>query len=408
VRRTTSVLFLIVVLASVAPATSSAQSSAWAAGNGLLAFRSDRDGEPDVFSLDPSTSTATKLTKGAGAAELQPAFSPEGGRIAFVRRPNLTGRPDLFVMTAQGKDRTRITSTPVPERDPSWSPNGTHLLYAARTSPSGPFRIFLAQADGSGRVQLTTQLGGDADRSPAFSPDGAKIAFVSDRDGGFSELYLMNADGTGLVRLTTNAFIDGNPAWTPDGTRLVFERCCENGTSDLVTIDMATSLETDVTSTPDRQEFDPVVSPDGTRVAFAAFDVGVGNIDIWVVNLDGSSALRLTQDAAPDLSPDWQPLPACTIRGSGGIDDLRGTDGADVICSLGGDDLVRAGFGDDLVLGGKGNDVLEGQDGEDVVLGEGGGDMLRGGANYDVLDGGGGTDTCVRGADGALRRQCEF
>ena len=82
-------------------------------------------------------------------------------------------------------------------------------------------------------MQLTTQAAGSADRAPAWSPDGTRIAFVSDRDGGFPELYLMNADGSGVTRLTNNAFVDGNPSWAPDGSRLVFERCCENGTSDL-------------------------------------------------------------------------------------------------------------------------------------------------------------------------------
>ena len=407
-RRTTLVLLILAAAATLIPAPALAQSTAWGSTNGLLVFRSDRDGEPDVFTLDPSTSVATKLTKSHDVADLQPAYAPEGDRIAFIRRANRTGRPDLYVMTAEGKGRIKLTSTPVPERDPSWTPDGTRLVYSARTSPSGPFRIFLAKADGSGRVQLTAQATGSADRSPVVSPDGTRIAFVTDRDGGFPEVYLMFLDGSGVVRLTTNDQIDGNPSWTPDGTHLVLERCCANGTSDLVSVDVATRAETPITTTTTEQEFDPVVSPDGTKIAYAAFTVGEGNVDIWTASIDGTSPTRLTQDAAPDLSPDWQPLPTCTIRGTGGIDDLRGSDGDDVICALGGDDRVRAGLGEDLVLGGRGNDALEGQDGEDLLEGEGGDDVLQGGPGYDVLDGGVGTDTCVRGADGAFRRQCEL
>jgi Tol biopolymer transport system component len=402
------VLLLVAAVLGGAVGPAHAQSSAWASGNGLLVFRSDRDGEPDVFTLDPASGETVKLTPSHEVADLQPAWSPEGGRIAFVRRAEPAGRADLFVMTAEGKGRTRLTNTPVPERDPSWTPSGTGLVYAARTSLNGPFRIFLAKADGSGPVQLTAQSNGQADRSPAVSPDGATIAFVSDRDGGFPEIYLMSVDGTGVVRLTNNAEIDGNPSWTPDGTRLVVERCCASGTSDLFAIDVATRAETPITATTNVQEFDPVVSPDGTRLAYTAFEVGGGNVDVWVSAIDGTGAQRLTQDAAPDLSPDWQPLPACTVLGTGEADDMAGTDGDDVICARGGDDVVRAGFGDDLVIGGNGNDALEGQDGEDVVLGEGGSDTLDGGAGYDVLDGGAGTDTCVQGADGAFLRQCEF
>jgi Tol biopolymer transport system component len=406
--RPTLAALAIFLLATLAPAPASAQSSVWASGGGLIAFRSDRDGEPDLFTLAPGSGVVAKLSQGPGAAELQPAWSPEGGRVTFVRRQNLRGRPDLYVMSASGGGRTRLTSTLVPERDPSWSADGTHIVYAARTSPGGPFRIFLAQADGSGPVQLTTQTAGSADRSPVFSPDGTRIAFVSDRDGGFPELYLMNADGSGVTRLTKNALVDGSPSWSPDATALVVERCCENGTSDIVRLDLLSGLETNLTASTTQHEFDPAFAPDGSRIVFVAFEVGVGNIDVWMMNADGSGPVRLTQEPAPDLSPDWQPLPICTIRGTGAVDDLFGTEGNDVICALAGDDQVHAGSGADLVLGGKGNDVLAGEDGGDTVLGEQGDDTLDGGPAYDVLDGGAGTDACIEGADGASLRLCEL
>jgi len=302
VRPAAIVLFALV--AALTPDVASARSSVLGSTDGLIVFRSDRDGEPDLFTLDVVTGATTKLTNSAGFAELQPAWSPDGGRILYVRRARLSGRPDLFVMNANGRGRTRLTSTPVPERDPSWSPDGTGLVYAARTAPGEPFRIFVARADGSGREQLTSQKAG-SDTAPVWSPDGTRIAFVSDRDGGFPELYLMNADGTGVKRLTTNALIDANPSWSPDGTRVVFERCCENGTSDLFTIDVTTRAEVSVIASASSQEFDPSWSPDGTRIAYDAFEVGQSNIDIWVVNADGSNPLRLTQQVGPDLSPDW-------------------------------------------------------------------------------------------------------
>lgn len=302
VRPAAIVLFALV--AALTPDVASARSSVLGSTDGLIVFRSDRDGEPDLFTLDVVTGATTKLTNSAGFAELQPAWSPDGGRILYVRRARLSGRPDLFVMNANGRGRTRLTSTPVPERDPSWSPDGTGLVYAARTAPGEPFRIFVARADGSGREQLTSQKAG-SDTAPVWSPDGTRIAFVSDRDGGFPELYLMNANGTGVKRMTTNALIDANPSWSPDGTRVVFERCCENGTSDLFTIDVTTRAEVSVIASASSQEFDPSWSPDGTRIAYDAFEVGQSNIDIWVVNADGSNPLRLTQQVGPDLSPDW-------------------------------------------------------------------------------------------------------
>jgi dipeptidyl aminopeptidase/acylaminoacyl peptidase len=311
-------------------------------------------------------------------------------------------------MTAAGGGRTRLTRTSVPERDPAWSPDGTRIAFSARTGPVGPFRIFVVNADGTGLVQLTRQPAGLADRSPVWSPDGTRIAFVSDRDGGFPEIYTMNAEGRGRNRLTANVFVDGNPSWSPDGTRILVERCCLDGQSEIYAVDAATHADTNLTNSADRMEFDPVWSPDGTRVAFVAFEVGQRNIDIWTMNADGSNPARLTNDPAVDLAPDWQPLPICTITGASGSDPgLLGTSGDDVICARGGDDVVLAGLGNDLVLGGPGADTIGGEDGNDLVVGEGGNDALDGGAGLDLLDGEQGIDTCAPGPDGAALRLCE-
>ncbi len=407
--RSTTLVLVAVALAlfGLAAPGASAATSAWPSEAGLLAFRSDRSGAPDVFSMQATGADPTNLTAASGAVDAQPAWSPDGSRIAFARRQRPGGRPDLFAMNANGRGRTRLTRTPVPERDPAWSPNGTRIAYAARTSARGPFRIFVVGADGGAPTQLTTQLRGRADRSPTWSPDGTRIAFVSDRDGGFPALYVMNADGSGVRRLTTTAYIDGNPSWSPDGTRIVAERCCANGTSDIVSVDVGTGLASNLTDSTSFQEFDPSWSPDGTRIAFVAFQVGQGNVDVWAMNPDGSGLLRLTDHPAVDLSPDWQPRPTCTIRGTTGPDLLTGTDGNDVICARGGNDTVRAGLGEDLVLGGPGADALEGELGGDLLHGQGGSDVLDGGPGYDGLDGGPGSDTCLPGAEGGFTRRCE-
>src|SRR4029453_16164351 len=107
-----------------------------------------------------------------------------------------------------------------------------------------------------------------------------------------------------------------------------------------------------------------------TRIAFVSFEVGQGNLDIWAMNAESTAPVRLPQEAGPDLSPDWQPLPVGTINGSDQGDDLTGTDGNDVICAGDGNDHVGAGDGDDLVFGGGGSDVLEGRGGGGGLLGD--------------------------------------
>ena len=189
----------------------------------------------------------------------------------------------------------------------------------------------------------------------------------------------------------------------------MFERCCENGTSDLFTIDVATRAEANLTASTTQQEFDPAWSPDGTRIAFVVVRGRArATSTSGVMNADGTAPVRLTQEAGPDLSPDWQPMPVCTINGTDQVDDLTGTDGNDVICALDGDDHVRALGGDDLVFGAKGNDALEGQEGADVLVGEGGNDTLDGGPGYDVLDGGAGPTPATAGPTARCVRLCEL
>lgn len=360
----------------------------------------------DIWTMNPDGSAQTNLTATTDRNEAGPAWSPDGLRIAYFE-----GWSDytLMVMDADGTNAVAHPTTlsfPA-SAAPTWSPDGTRIAFAARTDKDGPFRIFVAAADGTGLVQLTAHDRGTADRAPVWSPDGMQIAYMSDRNKGFPEILVMNADGTDQRRLTSNAEIDGNPSWSPDGTRLAVERCCVDGSSEIYAIDVATKAATNLTNSTSVNEFDPAWSPDGTAIAYVAVPLGGGNIDIWTMGADGSSPTQITNDPAPDLSPSWQPLPVCTLKGTSGVDELFGTDGDDVICAGAGSDIVHAGFGNDLVFGGTGDDVLEGLDGSDVLYGEGGADTLDGGLGLDVLEGGPGIDVCVPDLEGDVIRTCE-
>jgi TolB protein len=140
--------------------------------------------------------------------------------------------------------------------------------------------------DGS---HVQTLAGGAAIyQSPAFSPDGARIAFSSNRDGDFS-IYVMNRDGTGVGRVTGPGAYDDSPSWSPDGSRLVFTRLFSLGAA-LMVVKVDGTGETALTPVVTSGYLDsPAWSPDGAKIAYT----GGGTPHIYVMNADGSGATPL-------------------------------------------------------------------------------------------------------------------
>ena len=156
--------------------------------------------------------------------------------------------------------------------------------------------IYVMEADGSGQTNLTNNLANDS--KPAWSPDGTKIAFFSDRTG---DVYVMNADGTGQTNLTNNGVSDTDPAWSPDGTQIAFT----GGNSAGVFVMDADG--SDQTPLPGAAfGFRPAWSPDGTKIAFD-HDTDVLNFQVFVINADGTGLTRLTTNSTNDFAPAWSP-----------------------------------------------------------------------------------------------------
>jgi len=132
-----------------------------------------------------------------------PSWSPDG-RIAF-------GNGGISSMNPDGTGLINLTNQPGnTDYYPAWSPDGGKIAFVRDTA--GADDIYVMNADGSGVTQLTHGLA-SANR-PAWSSDGTKIVFASNRDGNW-EIYVMNADGSGIIRLTDNSASDMWPAWSP-------------------------------------------------------------------------------------------------------------------------------------------------------------------------------------------------
>jgi TolB protein len=168
-----------------------------------------------------------------------PAWSPDGSRIVFSRRHDSPGPGDLYITNRDGTGEVRLTSDPGDEREPVWSPDGQTIAYVSK---DGTEELRLISAAGGTPTVLAKD--GAMNESPAFSHDGRKIAFSSDRGGkpessysadvrkipgseglpvsGAHDIYMIGVDGTGLTHLTSEPSANYEPVWSPDDRHIAF------------------------------------------------------------------------------------------------------------------------------------------------------------------------------------------
>ncbi|MGB6425784.1 MAG: hypothetical protein WBF18_10950 [Solirubrobacterales bacterium] len=360
-----------------------------------MIFRSDRDGDQELYRAASDGSGPQRLTTSPGF-DGEPAFAADG---SFAFRTDRHGNAEID-LSAPGLPLERLTSSPGFDGEPAVSPDGTRIAF--RSNRDGDAEIYVSGIDGSTPTRLTTSPGFDGE--PAFSPDGSQIAFQSERDGD-EEIYRMSADGSAQTRLTENPGADHSPAFSPEGDRVVFVRNLEGAGESLSRIGvdgtgfarvhtgLATDTDPDWGTFPDA-DGDHVSDSDDDQ---CLGDPGPGQYGGCVpkrCDNEGSNPIFFSADGiATGTDGDDRILGGLGIRHEVGT----GLGGDDCIFGGGGSDDLDGGPGDDYLDGWKGAERLIGGPGSDVLVGDRHGDLFIAGSGRDWLDGGQGKDEMKAG-----------
>jgi len=179
---------------------------------------------------------------------------------------------------------------------------GTTTKIAFTLDPMGDASLATVKSDGTGFKALVNSAG--QDREVAYSPDGGRIAFTSDRDG-IQQIYLARSDGRRpivVTQLPAGSF-PRHPAWSPDGTHLAFSQSAA-GNRDIYLLDLASGGITRLTEAAAVDD-DPTWSPDGTRIAFTSYRDG--NSEIYTMSDGGTDEAPFTSCVNFCYGPAWSP-----------------------------------------------------------------------------------------------------
>ena len=305
-------------------------------------------------------SNVRQLTSGGENAEAYWAF--DGSQLIYQARKPGAECDQIYVLDPESGD-TRMVSTGEGRTTCSYFyPSGNEILYSSThhhnaACPPNPdfsmgyvwpvyetYDVFASNLDGSGLRQLTTEEGYDAEAT--FSPAGDRIVFTSARDGDL-ELYSMAPDGSDVIRLTDRPGYDGGAFYSPDGSKIIWrahypgegpeledyrrllsQGLLRPGELEIYIMDADGSNQRQLTQLGGAN-FAPYWHPSGGKIVFSSnhHDPDGRDFEIYMINLDGSGLTRITYsegfDGFPVFSPDGQHLVFGSNRNNGGSSDTN-------------------------------------------------------------------------------------
>lgn len=319
-----------------------------------------RGGAEDVDPAEPRLANIRQLTNGGQNAEAY--FSADGKRLIFqATRPGVSACDQIFTMDLDGSNVEMVSTGEGRTTCGYFYPTGGKILYSSThevdaACPPRPDRsqgyvwplydysIYIADEDGGNLRRLTDAPGYNAEAT--ISPDGSKVIFTSTRDGDL-ELYVMDADGSNVRRLTHEEGYDGGAFFSPDGSKIVYrahhptdpeeladyrkllgEKLIRPGQVEIFIMDADGSNKRQLTSNG-AANFAPYFHPDGDKIIFSSnFDDPTGReFHIYMINIDGTGLERITSHGAfnsfPMFSPDGKKLVFASSRNAAEPGDMN-------------------------------------------------------------------------------------
>jgi lysophospholipase L1-like esterase len=294
---TTVALLLPFFEPGLTPAAIAASPTVAVSSPGLIAW--ERGG--DIWTMNPDGSAQQNITRTPDIHERDPAWSPDGTRIAFSTPSGGEGEPavvpsDIYVMNADGSGRRPLTASDASVGEPTWSPDGRQIAYTRGDFPQVQIYVMNA-ADGSNGHPITFGSGTSFNPDWSWEDSVGRIAFTylpSDWSNGY-DIYVMKPDGTERSPRATGAGNQSSPAWSPNGEKIAFQH------EESIHVMNADGSD----QHPITEGSTPAWSPDGRQIAFSHWGV---DVEIYVVDVDrtGGSPRNLTRHPEHgDYSPSW-------------------------------------------------------------------------------------------------------